>query len=163
MLERCRSVCYALLRPAQVRARREKSPLAHIVAGSLERHSFRNPLGTDALKAHAICCEAALKHGGVLLPPLYLGLFLPDRTNWGPRDWEGFTLGISDGEALEPAVFGLASALVDGGASGGSDGISASRLHALPIRPFILPMLSNIYSIRSFRDILVSLVFAFLF
>ena len=46
-------------------------PVAYIPAGSLEWHGVQNPLGTDGLKAHAICCEAALRYGGVVLPPFF--------------------------------------------------------------------------------------------
>ena len=90
------AVRYELLRPAEMQARRAQAPIAYLVAGSLEWHGLQNPLGTDGLKAHAICCEAALRHGGVVLPPFYQGL-LGDR-NWGPRDWEGYTLGFNQPE-----------------------------------------------------------------
>jgi creatinine amidohydrolase len=115
MLPKYEPVCYELLRPAQVNALREKTPIAYIVAGSLEWHGFQNPLGTDGLKAHAICCEAALTYGGVVLPPLYLGMFPPDKTSWGPPGWEGYTLGSSQLEVLESAAGALAGALVDAG------------------------------------------------
>ena len=50
---------------------KECSPVAYIPAGSLEWHGVQNPLGTDGLKAHTICCEAALRYGGVVLPPFF--------------------------------------------------------------------------------------------
>ena len=115
MLPKYESVCYELLRPAQVRDLRRKTPIAYIVAGSLEWHGFQNPLGTDGLKAHAICCEAALGYGGVVLPPLYLGLFEPEKTRWGPPGWEGYTLGCSQLDVLESAATALSRALVDVG------------------------------------------------
>jgi len=113
MLEKYRSVCYEHLRPAQVKAIRERTSIAYIVAGSLEWHSFQNPLGTDSLKAHAICCEAALKYGGVVLPPFYQGL-LGD-TNWGPEGWGGYTLSFNEEEMFQSAMLGIARALVFGG------------------------------------------------
>jgi len=113
MLAKYGSVCYELLRPAQVKALREKCPIAYIVAGSLEWHGFQNPLGTDSLKAHAICCEAALRHGGVVLPPFYQG-FLGER-GWGPEGWEGYTLGHNQGEMFKSAALGIVKALVGGG------------------------------------------------
>jgi creatinine amidohydrolase len=110
MLSRYEPVCYELLRPGEVRALREATPIAYIPAGSLEWHSFQNPLGTDALKAHAVCCEAALRHGGVVLPPFYQGL-VGDH-NWGPEEWEGYTLGYNQPDMLENAMLGTARALV---------------------------------------------------
>ena len=85
MLSKYESVCYELLRPEQVKALRDATPIAYVVAGSLEWHGLQNPLGTDSLKAHAICCEAALAGGGVVLPPFYQGML--GYTNWGPKDW----------------------------------------------------------------------------
>lgn len=110
MLKTYEAVAYELLRPAQVKALREECPIAYIPAGSLEWHGFQNPLGTDSLKAHAICCEAALKHGGVVLPPFYQGL-LGD-SNWGPQGWGGYTLGFNKEEVFEAAILGVARALV---------------------------------------------------
>ncbi|MEW6355538.1 MAG: creatininase family protein [Planctomycetota bacterium] len=119
MLAKYEDVCYELLRPAQVKARREECPIAYIVAGSLEWHGVQNPLGTDSLKAHAVCCEAALKHGGVVLPPFYLGLHLNPEgigaAGWGPDGWQGYTLGHNTEEMFEAAATGVARALVAGG------------------------------------------------
>jgi creatinine amidohydrolase len=115
MLPKYETVRYELLRPAQVKALRDKAPIVYIVVGSLEWHGVHNPLGADSLKAHAICCEAALKHGGVVLPPLYLGLFQLDNSTWGPPGWEGYTLGTSQLEVLESAALAIATALVDVG------------------------------------------------
>jgi len=106
------SVRYELLRPAQVKAIREKAPIAYITAGSLEWHGLQNPLGTDSLKANAICCEAAINHGGVVLPPFYQGL-LGD-TNWGPEGWGGFTLSFNEMDMFEAAMLGIVRALVFG-------------------------------------------------
>ena len=110
MLKTYEAVAYEFLRPAQVKALREKCPIAYIPAGSLEWHGFQNPLGTDSLKAHAICCEAALRHGGVVLPPFYQGLL--GESNWGPEGWDGYTLGFNKEEVFEAAILGVARALV---------------------------------------------------
>ena len=113
MLAKYEGVCYELLRPAEVKARREEAPIAYVVAGSLEWHGVQNPLGTDALKAHAICCEAALRSGGVVLPPFYQGLL--GHTNWGPEGWGGYTLSFNESPTLEAAMLGITRALVFGG------------------------------------------------
>lgn len=110
MLKTYEAVACEFLRPAQVKALREKCPIAYIPAGSLEWHGFQNPLGTDSLKAHAICCEAALRHGGVVLPPFYQGLL--GESNWGPEGWDGYTLGFNKEEVFEAAILGIARALV---------------------------------------------------
>lgn len=113
MLPKYEQVCYELLRPCQIKERMNLCPVIYIVAGSLEWHSFQNPLGTDSLKAHAICCEAALKHGGVVLPPFYQGL-VGDK-NWGPDGWEGYTLGFNNDDMFKKAMIGTCRALVYSG------------------------------------------------
>jgi creatinine amidohydrolase len=113
MLREYESVCYELLRPGQVKQIKEKTPIIYIPAGSLEWHGRQNPLGTDSLKAHAICCEAALRYGGVVLPPFYQGLL--GHENWGPEGWEGYTLAFNEDEMLHMAMRGICRALVSGG------------------------------------------------
>ena len=113
MLSKYEPVCYELLRPEQVKALRDAAPIAYVVAGSLEWHGLQNPLGTDSLKAHAICCEAALAGGGVVLPPFYQGML--GYGNWGPQDWGGFTLSFNEGPTVEAAILGVTRALVFGG------------------------------------------------
>lgn len=113
MLSKYEAVCYELLRPEQITSLREAAAIAYVPAGSLEWHGLQNPLGTDALKAHAICCEAALRHGGVVLPPFYQGLL--GMGNWGPEGWENFTLGYNEGPTLEAAMLGIVRALVAAG------------------------------------------------
>ena len=105
-------VRYELLRPPQVKARRETAPIAYMVAGSLEWHGWQNPLGTDSLKAHTICCEAAQRYGGVVLPPFYQGLLGTD--NWGPEGWSGYTLSYNEEAVFEAAMLGIVRALVRG-------------------------------------------------
>ncbi|MBI5725579.1 MAG: creatininase family protein [Planctomycetes bacterium] len=107
-------VCYELLRPEQVKAIREKCPIVYIPAGSLEWHGVQNPLGTDGLKAHAICCEAAIRHGGIVLPAFYLGI-LGDREGWGPAGWKGFTVTSGTVELMWANMFRLALGLIADG------------------------------------------------
>jgi creatinine amidohydrolase len=105
------SVQYELLRPAEVKALREKCPVVYIPVGSLEWHGVQNPLGTDGLKAHAICCEAALRYGGVVLPTLYLGI-LGDSRGWGPEGWSGYTITAHDQASMEETIYRVARGLV---------------------------------------------------
>ena len=110
-MKNCQSVQYELLRPAEVKSLREQCPVVYIPVGSLEWHGSQNPLGTDGLKAHAICCEAALRYGGVVLPTLFLGI-LGDSRGWGPEEWSGFTVTCHDPKSMEETIFRLARGLV---------------------------------------------------
>lgn len=111
MLKQYEAVSYELLRPAQVRALQQQCPIVYIVVGSLEWHGVQNPLGTDSLKAHAICCDAALRYGGVVLPPFYLGLLGKER-GWGPEGWDGFTVAGMTPEVQNSAMHCLARGLI---------------------------------------------------
>jgi creatinine amidohydrolase len=51
-----------------------KNPIAYLPLGSLEYHGYHNVLGLDSLKAWKICQLAAEKIGGIVFPPLYLGV-----------------------------------------------------------------------------------------
>jgi len=107
------AVSYEFLRPQQVKEIKERCPIAYIAAGAMEWHGVHNPLGVDAFKAHAVCAEAALKHGGIVLPPFYQGLL--GFANWGPPDWEGYTLSFNEESMFEAAMTGIAKALVYSG------------------------------------------------
>ena len=110
-MKRTTPVQYELLRPAEVQALQTQCPVVYIPVGSLEWHGVQNPLGTDGLKAHAICCEAALRYGGVVLPTLYLGI-LGDSRGWGPEGWSGFTVTANDQTSMEETIFRVARGLV---------------------------------------------------
>ena len=104
-------VQYEWLRPAEVKSLQAKCSVAYIPVGALEWHGVQNPLGVDGLKAHAICCEAALRYGGVVLPPLFLGI-LGDHRGWGPEGWDGFTITSNDVKSMEDTIFRTARGLV---------------------------------------------------
>jgi len=48
-----------------------EAPIAYLPLGTLEWHGEHNAVGLDALKAHAVCVQAAQLSGGVVVPPLY--------------------------------------------------------------------------------------------
>jgi creatinine amidohydrolase len=48
-----------------------KAPIGYVPLGALEWHGEHNAVGLDAIKAHAICVQAARQSGGVVVPPLY--------------------------------------------------------------------------------------------
>jgi len=64
------------LRPAQLRARREKADVALLPVGTYEWHGPQNPVGLDSAKAHHLACEVAkrLDGGGVVFSPLHYGV-----------------------------------------------------------------------------------------
>jgi creatinine amidohydrolase len=63
-----------LLRPRQIVALREQSPLIYIPVGTIEWHERHMPVGTDGFTAHGISLRAAAITGGVVYPTLYWGL-----------------------------------------------------------------------------------------
>jgi creatinine amidohydrolase len=62
-----------MLRPAQIEAIREATPIAYIPWGALEWHSYHNPIGLDGMQALGQCRALARETGGVVLPPVYAG------------------------------------------------------------------------------------------
>lgn len=99
MSDSYRQVCVEYMRPAQIRACREKADVAFLPLGAIEWHGIHGPIGLDALKAHGICCRAAtLVGGGAVFPPLVWGV---------PR--ESFFVGVASnlGEVGEPAAAAL--------------------------------------------------------
>jgi creatinine amidohydrolase len=64
---------YERLRPAQIEAIREATPIAYVPWGALEWHSYHAPIGLDGMQAVGQCCALAGKTGGVVLPAMYLG------------------------------------------------------------------------------------------
>lgn len=70
-----REVRAELLRPGQLKARREKADVAFLPLGALEFHGLPNPIGVDYLSSHFASCRAAeILGGGVAFPPLLWGL-----------------------------------------------------------------------------------------
>jgi len=70
---------YEQLLPYQFAERIKAYPLVYVPVGSLEWHGEHMALGNDAIKMHALCCEAARLGGGIVFPPVYYGIpFLVD-------------------------------------------------------------------------------------
>ena len=57
--------------PDQLERRFKACPVLYQTYGLCEPHGPQNALGLDALKAHAIACLAARRHGGIVAPPDY--------------------------------------------------------------------------------------------
>lgn len=68
-----REVRYERLRPRQIVEAREAAPIVYVPLGTLEWHGEHNPVGLDALKAHALAVRCARRSGGLVFPPLYYG------------------------------------------------------------------------------------------
>jgi len=64
---------YEEMRPAELVAALEARAVVYMPCGLLEWHGDHLPLGTDGLKAHAICLRAAERTGGVVLPINWIG------------------------------------------------------------------------------------------
>lgn len=48
-----------------------EAPICYLPLGALEWHGEHNAVGLDAIKAHAVCVQAARLSGGAVVPPLY--------------------------------------------------------------------------------------------
>jgi creatinine amidohydrolase len=62
-----------LLRPHEIRAVLAQQSLVYMPLGTVEWHAEHLPVGLDALTAHGVCLQAALRTGGLVYPPLYFG------------------------------------------------------------------------------------------
>jgi len=68
-----RTVRFEHLTPGEIVAERRRLPVVYQPIGPLEWHGPHLPMGTDALNAHAVACEAADRLGGVVMPAMYWG------------------------------------------------------------------------------------------
>lgn len=68
-----KEVRYHLLRPAQIKERRDAYPVAYIPIGTIEWHGPHNPTGADTLQAEGLALLCAKSGGGLVFPPLYYG------------------------------------------------------------------------------------------
>src|SRR5580693_1840493 len=66
-----REVRWERMFPDELESAFAANPTVYFAYGLCEPHGPQNTLGLDALKAHAICCRAARKHGGIVAPPDY--------------------------------------------------------------------------------------------
>jgi creatinine amidohydrolase len=65
---------YEEMTPAELKTALATRPVVYMPCGLLEWHGDHLPLGTDGLKAHAICLRAAERTGGVVLPVNWIGV-----------------------------------------------------------------------------------------
>jgi len=66
-----REVRWERMFPDELEAALAACPVVYFAYGLCEPHGPQNALGLDALKAHAICVQAAHAHGGIVAPPDY--------------------------------------------------------------------------------------------
>jgi len=65
---------YEQIYPEEFKSALKANPTAFLPLGSMEYHGYHNVLGLDSLKAWKICQLAAKEIGGIVFPPLYLGV-----------------------------------------------------------------------------------------
>lgn len=65
---------YEEMYPEEFKTALSVNPIAFLPLGSMEYHGYHNVLGLDSLKAWKICQLAATEIGGIVFPPLYLGV-----------------------------------------------------------------------------------------
>lgn len=65
---------YEEMFPEAFKSSLSANPTAFLPLGSMEYHGYHNVLGLDSLKAWKICQLASQKIGGIVFPPLYLGI-----------------------------------------------------------------------------------------
>lgn len=70
------SVFYEELKPVEFNKRIQENPVGYLALGTLEWHAWHNALGADYLQIIEIFRRAAIRYGGIVFPPLWLG---PDR------------------------------------------------------------------------------------
>ncbi len=63
-----REVRWERMFPDELEAAFAECPVVYFTYGLCEPHGPQNALGLDALKAHAIACETARAHGGIVAP-----------------------------------------------------------------------------------------------
>ncbi|MCC7492782.1 MAG: creatininase family protein [Fimbriimonadaceae bacterium] len=66
-----REVRWERMFPDELEAAFAACPGVYFPYGLCEPHGPQNTLGLDALKAHAVACLAARRHGGIVAPPDY--------------------------------------------------------------------------------------------
>lgn len=67
-------VRYEWLKPAEADQAIADCPTLFQPLGTIEWHGLHNCVGVDAMKAHALCCQAAQRGGGIVAPALYGGV-----------------------------------------------------------------------------------------
>ncbi len=89
-----RKVQFEEMFPWEIAAALTAAPIGYLPLGTMEWHGEHAAVGLDALKAHAICTQAAQRAGGLVLPPLYWS------TDWREDLPDGtyLTGGIEQGE-----------------------------------------------------------------
>ncbi|HUU68231.1 MAG TPA: creatininase family protein [Planctomycetota bacterium] len=90
-----REVRWERMFPDELERAFAECPLVYFAYGLCEPHGPQNAIGLDALKAHAIACEAARAFGGIVAPPDFWHVHeLGGYAIWGresigdvPRKW----------------------------------------------------------------------------
>ena len=62
---------YEQMRPDQIEAIFEHSPIAYLPWGASEYHGVHNPIGLDSIKAYGMSVDLAKEVGGIVLPVIH--------------------------------------------------------------------------------------------
>jgi creatinine amidohydrolase len=82
-----------MLLPSELRQALAVRAVGYVPLGAIEWHCEHLPVGLDALTAHGICLRAAMKDGGLVLPPLYYA-------TGGEHGGYPWTIMMADGRAI---------------------------------------------------------------
>ncbi|WP_458628291.1 creatininase family protein [Winogradskyella sp. PC D3.3] len=63
---------YDQMRPQEIEAIQEQTPIAYLPWGAIEYHGSHNPTGLDSIKAFSMCKDLAEKNGGLVFPVVNL-------------------------------------------------------------------------------------------
>ncbi|WP_282030172.1 creatininase family protein [Winogradskyella eximia] len=63
---------YEQMRPQQIEAILDKTPIAYLPWGAIEYHGSHNPTGLDSIKASGMCKDLAVNNGGLVFPVVNL-------------------------------------------------------------------------------------------
>lgn len=104
-----REIQLELMRPDQILAEKERCSIAYLAAGPLEWHGPQSPFGTDGLAAYDAAKRCAREVGGVVLPPLYIGVERErtgqDLANMGFTDTNQYILGMDFPDNSVPSYY----------------------------------------------------------
>lgn len=90
-----REVQWELMFPDELEQAFAEAPLIYFTYGLCEPHGPQNAVGLDEIKAHAIACQAARAHGGIVAPADYwhiheiggFGIWADAYVGHPPRTW----------------------------------------------------------------------------
>ncbi|MBU1198715.1 MAG: creatininase family protein [Nanoarchaeota archaeon] len=99
-----KKVKYEEMFPFEFKKALKNNPTAYLPIGSLEWHGYHNALGLDSLKAWKILELVAQKIGGIVFPPLFLGVDTDPGLNINKYPNKGYDCYHLDEKLLEKVL-----------------------------------------------------------